>query len=299
VTRKVRHVAEREMDDPDRVALPKACPPLVSRAMGARVQLRLAQNKAASAGRNPDPLETLWRGMALCGHCGRPIGTVAHTHGRRYACRANWNRNGASERPCAGGSFSVRARDFDAATWLDVREWLEKPENVAQLLDEWMRKEQRAKNSIASRLEAVEATSATLRDKMGRLADTIADTADPISRRVLQEKLDGYAAQLRAEEAKRERLMGEGSDGAGQEMDAQSIRAWVAHISERAPTMTRAEQVTALHALGARMTVWRKDYVHADGWPQRYKITLHWSGFTGQTVMLPARQSRNRDPNIL
>ena len=37
------------------------------------------------------------------------------------------------------------------------------------------------------------------------------------------------------------------------------------------------------------------DYVHPDGWPQRYRITLHFTGFTGQPVTLPAAQSVHPD----
>ncbi len=41
-------------------------------------------------------------------------------------------------------------------------------------------------------------------------------------------------------------------------------------------------------ALDARVTIWRADYVHPDDWPQRYRIVLHFTGFTGQPVTLPA-----------
>jgi hypothetical protein len=50
----------------------------------------------------------------------------------------------------------------------------------------------------------------------------------------------------------------------------------------------REAQIDALRALGARVTVWRSDYQHPDGWPQRYKVVLTFTGFTGQPVTLPA-----------
>ena len=182
----------------------------------------------------------------------------------------------------------MHASVLDGAVWADVCDWLEKPENVRRLLAEWVQKERNAEKSIASRLEAAGAVITTLREKMGRLAETIADTSDRESRRVLQENLDGYAAQLRAEEGKRERLLGEAHDAVEQAQDARDVREWVAQVAARAPSFTRAEQVAALRALGARVTVWRKDHVHEDGWPQRYRITLNWSGFTGKAVTLPA-----------
>jgi hypothetical protein len=42
--------------------------------------------------------------------------------------------------------------------------------------------------------------------------------------------------------------------------------------------------------------------VHADGWPQRYRITLNFSGFSGQPVALPAHHAAsllNPDPHNL
>ncbi len=87
ITTKVRKMRERAEDDPARVALPaSACPALVSPELAARVHARLAENKAESAGRNPDPLATLWRGMAVCGHCGGRLSTGLHRSGRRYKC---------------------------------------------------------------------------------------------------------------------------------------------------------------------------------------------------------------------
>src|SRR5262245_53044739 len=82
ITRKVWHVSERPEDDPARVALPpSACPPLVSRELADRVQARLRENQAENAGRNPDPLATIWRGLAVCGHCGRRMCTGPASNG--------------------------------------------------------------------------------------------------------------------------------------------------------------------------------------------------------------------------
>jgi hypothetical protein len=91
ITRKVWRVSERDVDNPDRVALPDACPPLVSKELAERAQARLHQNKAESAGRNPDPLATLFRGMVVCGHCGGRMFTSARSgtsegEGRLYKC---------------------------------------------------------------------------------------------------------------------------------------------------------------------------------------------------------------------
>src|SRR5262249_61839938 len=89
ITRKLRRIKERADDDPARVALPaSACPALVSPELAARVHARLAVTKAASAGNNPDPLATLWRGMAFCGHGGGAVHTAPTTlgTGRRYKC---------------------------------------------------------------------------------------------------------------------------------------------------------------------------------------------------------------------
>jgi hypothetical protein len=70
--------------------------------------------------------------------------------------------------------------------------------------------------------------------------------------------------------------------------EQQEVLAWVQVVAERAPTFGPAEQRATLRGLGAVVTVWRADYQHPDGWPQRYQIVLHWTGFTTrQPVTLP------------
>jgi hypothetical protein len=145
----------------------------------------------------------------------------------------------------------------------------------------------------------VAATIRTLRDKMTRLADTIAETEDRESRHVLQERLDAYSDQMRREEGKRQRLMAEAKEAVDHAKDARDIREWVSVVASRADSFTRLEQVTVLHALGAQVTVWNENYIHEDGWPQRYKITLHFTGFTGQSVTLPATHAVKHDSDNL
>ncbi|HEV2462144.1 MAG TPA: hypothetical protein VGS80_27655 [Ktedonobacterales bacterium] len=142
-------------------------------------------------------------------------------------------------------------------------------------------------------MRAVDDTIADLRDKMARLAETIAETSERESRRTLQEKLDAYGGQVRKEEAKREKLLQEAHDATDHAQAASDMREWVRTVAEVAPTYDCAQQRDALRALGAVVTVWRDDYKHPDGWPQRYKIKLH---FTGQAlVMLPAYSPDSKD----
>jgi len=279
------------MDDPDRVALPDTCPPLVTKELAERVHARLAKNKEENPGRLADPLETIWRGMAICGHCGKPMFTTPapNGHGRRYNCRSRRNRNaGVDLTACPGGAFSIAAVVLDPAAWDDVRAWLHDEVNVRRLLAEWEQEEKSVENSAMTRLEAVMANIKRLRENMDNLTDSIAELNSREARQSLQEKLEMRADQLRKEEAKRERLMCEASAAVDYAKDARDIREWVSVVASQADNFTRLEQVTTLRALGAQVTVWNKDHVHEDGWPQRYKITLHFTGFTGQPVTLPA-----------
>jgi hypothetical protein len=162
------------------------------------------------------------------------------------------------------------------------------PENVARLLADWQAENQGTERSITSRLDAAAATVAALRDKMGRLAETIAETSERESRRTLQAKLDAYAEKVRAEEGKRERLLHEAREAADRAQAEQDIRAWMREVAAVAAGYDCAQQRDALRALGAVVTIWREGYVHPDGWPQRYQIQLHFTGFTGQApVTLP------------
>ena len=298
ITKKVRKTRERDADDPLRVALPNASPALVSRDLVSRVHVRLAQNKEDSAGRNVDPLATLWRRLAVCGHCGQKMytGTRAHGEGRWYSCRSR-SINGGSFDRCSGHAPTIAAGVLDVAGWAAVVAWLQKERNVERLLAEWQHEEQSTEHSVTSRLDAVADTIAALRAKMDALAETIAETSKGESRRTLQEKLDRYADQVTAEEKKRERLLSEASEAVDHAREAREVREWVRVVARKASTMTRAQQRATLKALGAVATVWRADYVHPDGWPQRYKIRLHWTGFTGQPVTLPAAHNAHPVPD--
>jgi len=213
---------------------------------------------------------------------------------RRYYCRLRWQRRvgGGVAVPatCPGGVVSMAAPTLDPAGWADVRAWLSEPENVSRLLAEWEQEEKSAENSVASRLEASAAPIASLRDRMTALADDISETSKGASRQVLKEKLDQLATQLALESGKRERLLREASDATDRARDERDIREWMRVVASRAPTFTREEKRAALLALGAQVTVWRADYAHPDGWPQRYKIVLNFASFTGAPITLPAGQ---------
>jgi DNA invertase Pin-like site-specific DNA recombinase len=298
ITRKVKHQSERDVDDPDRVALHATAPALVSKELAERVAARLVKNKEDNPGRLADPLATIWRGMVVCGHCGGKMFTAPGSAGRRYYCRsriAKTHGGGALPMSCPAGWVSMHASALDRVGWADVRAWLSKPENVSRLLAEWEQEEKSAESSVASRLEANAATIVTLRDKMTALADDISETSKGASRQVLKEKLDQLATQVQAEEGKHERLLREARDATDRAREERDIREWVRVVSQRAETASREYQCGLLRALGAKATIWRADYQHPDGWPQRYKIVLNFAGFTGQPITLPA----NRDSDNL
>ncbi|HEV2461948.1 MAG TPA: recombinase family protein [Ktedonobacterales bacterium] len=289
ITRKVHTMRVRAESDPVRVALPvTTCPALVSADLAARVATQLAVNKAECVGRPvADPLATLWRGMAVCGHCGARLITAPSSHretGRRYTCRHRDHTDPmtGARHPCPGGGFSMNADALDPQGWADVLAWLSDPENVERLLSEWQQQTTRAERTHASRLAAVDATLATLREKMAELGADIDATTQRESRRVLLAHLDAHAAQVEREEAKRVEVLREAETRAQQATAAQSVRDAVQMAAARAAGADRARQRVILRALGARLTLWRADYVHPDGWPQRYKVRLHWTGWTGQ-----------------
>jgi hypothetical protein len=263
----------------------------VSPELAARDHARLAETKAESAGRNEDPLATLWRGFALCGHCGRRLHTAqaASGNGRRYKCLAHHADPVTGQRvPCPGGAFTMNASTLDAAAWADVRRWLSSSEEVGRLLADWEALRTEGEHSLSSRLDAADGQIAALRAKMSTLAETIAETSNRESRAVLQAKLDTYAEQVHREEGKRERLVREAAQAADYAAQARSVRDWVSVVAAEAETFTPAEQRDTLKALGAEVRVWREDYAHPDGWTQRYRVTLNFTGLTGQPVTLPA-----------
>jgi DNA invertase Pin-like site-specific DNA recombinase len=293
--RKVKRMRERPIDDAERVLFsPDICPPLIAPELAARVRAVLTLNKANSAGNNPDPLATLFRGMTYCAHCGRLMGTCKKSRAttaaggailRRYRC----NSNITPGRPhCEAGRMTIDAGILDPAAWADIVEWLSNPKNVARLLQEWEQEQQHAQSSISSRMEAVTAQLAHLRERMSALADSISETSTREGRAVLQEKLDALGAQVEREIAKREALLRAATQEQERAQDVRDVCAWAAEVSERASEFTREMRRDTLRALGAHVDIWRSDYQHADGWPQRYRVTLTFTGFGNDAVTLPA-----------
>ncbi|HEX9413394.1 MAG TPA: hypothetical protein VF916_07800, partial [Ktedonobacterales bacterium] len=186
------------------------------------------------------------------------------------------------------GEVSIAATILDPSGWADVSAWLADEENVSRLLAYSEAKSKSGKHSLTSRLDAADAQIAVFRDKMSRLAETISDTADRESRQVLQAKLDDYSGLVREQEAKKARLVQEASEAANHAEQARTVREWVRVVAGKVDGASPAEQRTVLKALGAEVTIWHADYQHPDGWPQRYKIVLHFTGYTGQPVTLPA-----------
>jgi hypothetical protein len=258
---------------------------LVNRALA-----RLAITKAESPGRNPDPLATLWRSMAFCGHCGLRLRTkkVSGSGTRKYTCQGHPQPDPVTGArvPCPGGGFTLSAAIIDAAGWADIVTWLTDGENVTRLLADWQEESRNSEQSIGTRLDAADAQIAMLQGKMNTLAESIAETATRESRLVLQQKLDEYADKLRREEVKRERLLREAHEVLDYAEAAQQIRTYLKIMASKAATLTPEDKRKVLHALGAQITVWRKDYVHPDGWPQRYRITLHFNGFRAYDPVL-------------
>ncbi len=227
VTRKVYKTRERAIDDPKRVPLPpETCPALIDPELAARVAARLAQNKAESAGRNRDPLATLFRGMAYCGHCGYPLGTYTRTQKngttpRRYRC-AGMTVIGRA--PCPGAGFAMNAPILDPLAWDDVVAWLRDEKNVTRLLADWQRVRQQGRDSMASRLAAADAQIASLQSRMASLTQAISEVSAAASRAALTSGLDDLSAQLAREHVKREQLVREAADERAYAIGASEMR---------------------------------------------------------------------------
>jgi hypothetical protein len=292
ITRKRRVMRLRAGGDPARIALPAGvAPALVTPELAARALARLATNHAEWAGRPvADPLATIWRGMAYCGHCSSRLRTMRERESpsarrsarRRYHCHNTElaDPETGARTPCPGGAFTMDANLIDPQGWADVLDWLSDPNNVEGLIADWLERSATTQASAASRLAAVDKTIATLRQTMHDLAHDIAEAKHEASKRTLRGTLDEYAAQLEMEEGKRARILQENADAGEHAAAAASFRDWVRAIATEAPTFRPAEQRDTLRALGARLTIWKQGGQPA-AWPQRYKIELYFTGFSG------------------
>jgi hypothetical protein len=144
--------------------------------------------------------------------------------------------------PCPGGVVSMAARVLDPAGWADMLAWLSDEADVAHLFADWEQESQSSERSMTSRLDAAAAQVAVLQEKMGRLAETIAETSGRESRRTLQDKLDAYSEQLRSEEGKREQLLREARDATNHAHAQRDLAQWAQVVAREASTCTREEQ---------------------------------------------------------
>jgi hypothetical protein len=303
ITRKIVSVRERDENDPTRVPLPNAISePLVSVELAEAARARLAENRTENSCHIERPdLAILRAGIARCGYCGGPLAVqtdVTRMPGsddttRRYRCRVARDRKseGGSSACPGNGCASMAAHKLDALVWRDVITWLTYEQNVRDLLADWQAQGEVASESVASRLDATDAVIKSLRAKMTNLALAVAETTDPDSRHVLQEKLDDYAAQVRTETAKRERLQSEAAAADAHAAELATLADWTREVTRRADRFTWEEQRATLKALGVRVDVWRpRDEAHAGAYaPQRYRVCLFAiSDGERDSIVLPA-----------
>ncbi len=182
----------------------------------------------------------------------------------------------------------MQASSLDPSGWADVRAWLSKQENVSRLLADWEQEDASPGKSLASRLNAADDQIAALGARIANKRKFAELVDDDQERAEMAAEVSELRAQVRAQEAKKARLVTEAADAASYAEQARTVREWVTRVDADADTFTPAERRATLKALDARVTIWRADYVHPDDWPQRYRIVLHFTGFTGQPVTLPA-----------
>jgi hypothetical protein len=129
---------------------------------------------------------------------------------------------------------------------------------------------------------------------MAALTEAISEQVNGEARQALQEKLSQVGEQVTREQVKRERLLGEAVDASAYVEATHDVATWARLVASKAGTFTREEQRECLQALGAQVTIWRADYQHPDGWPQRYRITLTFTGFSngGQPTTLPPKAAQ-------
>ncbi|MDP9356448.1 MAG: zinc ribbon domain-containing protein [Chloroflexota bacterium] len=152
-------------------------PQVVDPALFARVQARLAGNRAESQRPDRDPhTAVLRRGFAVCGYCGHRLSVKVNRGTERYECdRVNRRRHG-----CPGPSIS--ARMLDEAIWRGVSMVLNQPGILERYLTA-----QRTTDPTAGALPALETRLTALDRRLANLRRRLADEDD-----------DAIAAEYRA-----------------------------------------------------------------------------------------------------
>lgn len=198
-----RASCRRARPDDERVPLPEGTiPPLVSSDLFARVQDRLARNKAESARRNRDPHAFLLRaGFVRCGVCRKSISTLWHNDGRGHMSRPAYaihGRPGAHEH--CHNNTSIAAVKLDAEVWDWLTNLLLHPERIAARIAAI----ERGDDTTADELAAVEKAIAAVNKRIAglmKMAEAVADDDDMAAE--VAARLKALAAERRGYEEQR------------------------------------------------------------------------------------------------
>lgn len=125
------------MNDESMIAVPTACPAIVSKELAEAAQRALLHNKkSAGKGGHSTKLALLRGGGVKCGYCGAPMYCFTNTpNPPRYYCRSVRYRQDHGTPLCEGRAFSVQYDVLDTAAWNLLVEKLSSPNLLQDVLD--------------------------------------------------------------------------------------------------------------------------------------------------------------------
>ncbi len=256
--RLVRVLVDQPVEE--RVPLPAGTyPVLVDPALFARVQERLAGNRAESQRQDRDPhVGVFRRGYAVCGICGHNLVVERHEGRDVYRCHPSgrWD--------CASAP-RMRAEALDAEAWPVVARVLQRPEIIEQRLAA-----HRAEDPTGPELAAVEKALADVAKQRAKLATAVAMLDDEDASAPLLDQLKTLSAIKKAHEAEQARLLAARAAWEDGERYLQDALAYTREVAEETRAMGWEERRQALRRFGAKLRLW------PEGSPNRWTVTLAW-----------------------
>lgn len=233
------------------------------------IQEQLRRNKDMSPRNNQRPNDSLLRGLAYCGICGRKM-HLNHYTGRGqnavdYQCKQNWGKNADL---IHHHSVSISVANLDSAIWEFALPYLETPTLIREHADAMRDQVDNKDRSLALELQRVE-----IKDKMTNLVAVAEDARDETMRQIYRERLAKLERDMRETEALLAKLSNNTERNQKLLRALDKFEAWALTQQEflRDPDyeITKEDKRGVLLILGVKATIWP-----SEGYPQRTQFAI-------------------------
>ncbi len=233
------------------------------------IQMQLQRNKDMSPRNNRRPNDSLLRGLAYCGICGRKM-HLNHYTGRGqnavdYQCKQNWGKNADL---IHHHSASISVANLDAAIWEFALPYIKTPNLIREHISA-MREQVDSKD----RSNALESHLAEIKGKIINLLAVAEEATGETTRQLYRERLAKLEHDMRETEVLLGRLSNNTERNQKLLTALDKFETWAVSqqefLSDPDYEITKEDKRSVLLVLGVKATVWP-----SEGYPQRTQFEI-------------------------